>query len=101
MASPASGSPGSMKVYLASPSARPLFNYIVQEFGYEFWDNKNDCDIIVAPDQGRAREEEAALNLLLRMLHVRAGGGTSSTFKKGTKNGAATTPSPAAGRTYF
>eukprot|EP00392_Amoebophrya_sp_AT5.2_P014354 g14503.t1 len=69
-----------MKVYLASPSARPLFNYIVQEFGYEFWDNKNDCDIIVAPDQGRAREEEAALNLLLRMLHVRAGGGTSTPF---------------------
>ena len=61
-----------MKVYLAAPEARPLFNYIVQEFGYQFSDNKDECDILVCPDQGRSREEGVALDQLFRHLHLRS-----------------------------
>ncbi|CAD7945761.1 unnamed protein product [Amoebophrya sp. A120] len=78
-----------MKVYLASPSARPLFNYIVQEFGYEFCENKEECDIVVASDMGRAREEEAGLNALLRQLHLRAG--AKRNLRSVIRNGEGTT----------
>ncbi|CAD7967492.1 unnamed protein product [Amoebophrya sp. A25] len=81
-----------MKVYLACPEARPLWSYIVQEFGYEFSDKVQDCDILVCPDQGRSREEGVALDQLLRSLHWRSSKAKQLLWKK--SSGAPPPPQP-------